>query len=176
MTSVLEDSSPAATASTPQQQLVAYFDGLQPDSLLLISMNPVPALEQWCTENDCALTHIAELDPIALLAQTARFDLVVIADQLEYMTRHGGEELLGLVRHLHSNTMLVLYQPTLAPQKLRWQLADFLGMGMRRQQQFRDSERNMSLYSYELDNYNFKRSWNNSRFWANPENWGKYWW
>jgi len=176
MNSVLEVSSPVATATTPQQQLASVLDSLQPDSLLILSMNPIPALESWCSEHDCALTWIAELDPLVPLAQTARFDLVIIADQLEYMHRHSGEELLGLVRHLHSNTMLVLYQPALAPQKLRWQLSDFLGMGMRRQQQFSDGERSMSLYTYELDTYNFTRSWNNSRFWANPENWGKYWW
>ncbi len=177
MNSVLADSSPVATTTiSPQQQLAGILDSLQPDTLLIVSMNPIPALDAWCADNDCALTWIAELDPLAALADTQRFDLVVIADQLEYMNRHSGEELLGLVRHLHSDAMLVLYQPALAPQKLRWQLSDFLGMGMRRQQQFSDGERSMSLYSYELDSYNFTRSWNNSRFWANPENWGKYWW
>ena len=176
MNSALDVSSPVATATTPQQQLASILDSLQPESLLVISMNPAPALEAWCQEHDCTLTCIAELDPFQPLASTGRFDLVIIADQLEYMTRHSGEELLGLVRHLHSDTMLALYQPALAPEKLRWQLSDFLGMGMKRLQQFVQGERSMSLYSYELAHYNFTRSWNNSRFWANPENWGKYWW
>ena len=34
----------------------------------------------------------------------------------------------------------------------------------------------VTVNANDLDNYNFERSWNNSRFWANPENWGKYWW
>ena len=176
MNSALELDMSVATATSPHQQLAALLDSQRPDSLLLISMNPVPLLEQWCSEHHCQLSTISELDPFAELADTRRFDLVVIADQLEYMNRHSGEELLGLVRNLHSDAMVVLYQPALAPQKLRWQLADFLGMGLRRQGVFRDDNREMSLYSYELGSYNFVRSWNNARFWANPENWGKYWW
>lgn len=166
---------PLASAS-PQQHLVALLDSHQPSSLLVISMNPAPAIENWCNEHDCTFTAIAELDPFSALADTVRFDLVIIADQLEYMTHEQGEALLGLVRNLHSDAMLVLYQSTLAPQKLRWKLSDFFGMGLRRDAVFRDGAREMTLFSYELASYNFVRSWNNSRFWANPENWGKYWW
>ncbi|MDF1782491.1 MAG: DUF6231 family protein [Alcanivoracaceae bacterium] len=175
MNSVLETES-VATATTPHQHLAAMLDSQMPTSMLVVSMNAIPLLESWCKEHNCQLTTISELNPFPLLADTRRFDLVVVADQLEYMNRHSGEELLGLVRNLHSNAMVVLYQAALAPQKLRWKLSDFLGMGMRRQGNFRDGDREMSLFSYELDTYNFTRSWNNSRFWANPENWGKYWW
>lgn len=176
MNSAQEVNNSAATATSPHQQLAALLDSQQPSSLLAISMNPIPLLKQWCEEHACALTEIAELNPFSQLAGTRRFDLVVIADQLEYMNRHSGVELLGLVRNLHSNAMLVLYQPAIAPHKLRWALADFLSMGMKRQALFSGNGRQMDLYSYELDSYNFTRSWNNSRFWANPENWDKYWW
>jgi uncharacterized protein DUF6231 len=176
MNNTAEQKDTAETSSSPHQHLAALLDSQMPKSLLSVSMNPIPLLKQWCDAHNCALTEIAELDPFGQLANTQRFDLVVVADQLEYMSRHHGEELLGLVRNLHSNAMLVLYQPAIAPNKLRWALSDFLGMGLRRQATFNDNSRQMSLYSYDLDNYNFTRSWNNARFWANPENWGKYWW
>lgn len=166
----------AAAADTPQAHLGAILEHHQPRSVLVISLNPIPALEEWCRLHDAALTVLAEPDPMPLLKDIGRVDLAIVADQLEYMDRPSGEALLGRLRNLHTDSMAVLYQPALAPQRLRWSLDDFYGMGLRREQVFQDDQRMMSLFSYELASYNFIRRWNNPRFWANPENWGKYWW
>ena len=161
---------------SPQQHLAAMLDGHQPASLLTISLNPVPLAEEWSRAHGVQLTQISEQDPVTALDHQARYDLVLVADQLEYMERHRGEELLGLLRNLHTQSMVVMYREDLAPARLRWQRNDFLGMGLQRAAAFTQNERSMALYSYDLATYNFKRSWNNPRFWANPENWGKYWW
>lgn len=168
--------SPEVIAVSPHQALAAILENRQPRSVLAISLNPIPMLEQWCDANGSTLRSLAERDPFPELADAARFDMAIIADQLEYMDHRAGEALLGRLRNLHTDTLVVLYQPRIAPQKLRWSIADFFGMGLRRQHSFSDGEREMALYTYELANYNFVRSWNNPRFWANPENWGKYWW
>ncbi|MBA3981200.1 MAG: hypothetical protein C0462_11425 [Alcanivorax sp.] len=161
---------------SPQHHLAAILDGHQPTTLLTLSLNPVPLAEQWCADHGVQHRHISKTDPMPDLAGLGRFDLVLVADQLEYMERHRGEELLGLLRNLHTDSMVVTYRPELAPATLRWQRNDFIGMGLRRDAVFEQGERSMMLYSYELDTYNFRRNWNNPRFWANPENWGKYWW
>lgn len=166
----------AAASDSPQSRLAAILDGIKPDSLLSVSTNPIPLLEHWADDHPCEVSAVQDPDPLHLLAKHGRFDLAVVADQLEYMNHHAGEELLGRLRNLHTDRMLVLYQPTLAPKNLRWSSNDFLGMGLRRDSHFVSGDREMTLYSYELATYNFVREWNNAKFWANPENWGKYWW
>ncbi|MCH8542468.1 MAG: DUF6231 family protein [Alcanivorax sp.] len=161
---------------SPQHHLAAILDGHRPTSLLTLSLNPVTLVDEWCREHGASNTCITEQNPFPALAELGRFDLVIVADQLEYMNRHHGEELLGLLRNLHTDSMVVMYRADLAPARLRWERNHFLGMGLRRDAVFEQGERSMALYSYELSTYNFRRSWNNSRFWANPENWGKYWW
>ena len=38
------------------------------------------------------------------------------------------------------------------------------------------SEKDLCCHSYNLKTYNIKRDWNNSKGWANPENFEKYRW
>ena len=38
------------------------------------------------------------------------------------------------------------------------------------------SEKDLCCHSYNLKTYNIKRDWNNSKGWANPENFKKYRW
>ena len=38
------------------------------------------------------------------------------------------------------------------------------------------SEKDLHCHSYNLKTYNIKRDWNNSKGWANPENFNKYRW
>ena len=166
----------AANAATPQSTLAAILDSHRPTSLLVISLNPIPQLEDWCRHHGATLHSISESDPEPRLQGLPRVDMAIVADQLEYMTREAGARLIGLLRNLYTERVVVLYQEKLAPERLRWSRNAFLAMGLRREAVFRQQEREMALYSYELARYNFTRAWNNSRFWANPENCGKYWW
>lgn len=165
-----------ADATTPQQLLAAILDSHEPGSILTVSQNPIPVVEQWLETHDTEHQAVSDADPLQRLPDRSRVDLAVVADQLEYMNHHAGEELLGRLRNLLTGSLVVLYQPALAPRNLRWDRNDFIAMGMRREGVFLDGEREMQVFSYDLANYNFKRTWNNPRFWANPENWGKYWW
>ena len=161
---------------SPQERLAAILDSHQPSSILTVSLNPIPVVAQWCKDHNCTLVEIQEQNPFPALDDINRVDIAIVADQLEYMPQHDGEALMGLLRNLHTNSMVAVYQPTLAPQKLRWPANGFLALGCREQGHFAEDGRELNIYSYDLDNYNFERKWNNPRFWANPENWGKYWW
>lgn len=161
---------------SPQERLAAILESHQPRSLLAVSLNPIPVVSQWCKDHDCELIEIQSPTPFDALEEIQRVDMAIVADQLEYMTHRDGEALMGLLRNLHTDSVVAVYQPTLAPQTLRWPANGFLALGCREQGHFRQEGRSLDIYSYDLDNYNFPRSWNNSRFWANPENWGKYWW
>lgn len=163
-------------AETPQEHLAAILDSHMPSTLLSISQDPTPLIDHWAADHECELTTIQEVDPLPHMQKLGRYDMAVVANQLEFMNHHAAEELLGRLRNLHTESLLVLYRPDLAPQKLRWNRTDFLAMGFRNEGLFVSGGRQMALYSYELASYNFVRTWNNPRFWANPEMWGKYWW
>jgi hypothetical protein len=167
---------PPATLSTPQEKLAAILDSHQPKTLLTLSLNPVPLTRHWCTDHQCELIAIQEQNPFPALARIGRVDLAVVGDQLEYMSQKDGEALLGLLRNLHTDSLVVVYQPRLAPETLRWPRNGFLALGCREEGHFAQEGRELDFYSYDLVTYNFRRTWNNSRFWANPENWGQYWW
>ncbi|MDX1802912.1 MAG: DUF6231 family protein [Alcanivorax sp.] len=161
---------------SPQEKLAAILDSHQPRSVLAISLNPIPVLEHWCHDHDCRLISIQEQDPFTALEALERVDMAVVADQLEYMSQRDGESLLGLLRNLHTDSLVAVYQPALAPSRLRWPANGFLALGCRTEGHYAQDGRALDIYSYDLDNYNFERRWNNPRFWANPQNWGKYWW
>lgn len=165
-----------ASATTVQELLASVLDSHRPASLLVISQNPPEAIRHWCAQHDCSLTELSDPDPAKPLSELGRFDLAVVADQLEYMNHQAAESLLGLLRNLHTSAMLALYQPNTAPGRLRWSRNDFLAMGMRQEGVFQAGSQSLLAYSYDLDEYNFIRQWNNPRYWANPENWGRYWW
>ena len=57
-----------------------------------------------------------------------------------------------------------------------WDFKDFIGLGFRRQAELNDNGYNRTLYTYNIDNYNHKRAWNNPKNWANPEMWDKARW
>ena len=173
---MVDEPAPVAQADNPQQLLAAVLENEQPESLLLISTQPVPALEHWCAAHQCALTTITDSDPLPALTDKGRFRLALVADQLEYMNHHAGEELLGRLRNLHTDTLAVLYQSARAPKSMRWKRCDFIAMGLRLSGRCQTEGGETALHTYQLASYNFSRGWNNPRYWANPENWGKYWW
>lgn len=170
------DHHPLSLASSAIHALAGLLDERRPASVLVLSLNPLPAVAQWCAAHGASLTSLATLDPGTALTGLGRFDLVVVADQLEYMSAAQGTILLGTLRNLHSSSLAVLYQPALAPEALRWPPNAFLALGLHRAAEFQQAERHMTLYRYELDSYNFHRTWNTPEHWANPQNWGRYWW
>ncbi len=121
---------------------------------------------------EAALTQQANIDychPQYLADINQRYDLAIVANCLEHLDNKAGVELLGRLRNLISPHIWLLIQ------NKHWQANDLLGLGFRLQHSF-TGDTNLQSYTYNLSSYNFKRQWNNSSRWANPENWGKYWW
>lgn len=161
------------TELSPWQALLAQLDGQRPTSLLCCSQTDQPALQDWCKHHHCQLTHI---DSFQQLENLGRFDCVIIADWLEHLTGSSstapapmGVQLLARLRNLHSHAIWLLI-PGVAPQPK----PELIALGFQRLHAF--AGKNLECYGYNLDRYNHKREWNTPRFWANPENWGKYWW
>ncbi len=136
--------------------------------------NDAPPLAEHA---QCTLQSVSLCSPpseAATLEQIAGFphsDLVIAGDAMQQFDREQGLQVLAALRnHLQARICL------LAPEPSPWQFTDLIGLGFKRLARCERDAQVVTLYSYAISDYNFTREWNNSRFWANPEMFGKYWW
>ncbi|MCY1517439.1 hypothetical protein D9M68_521200 [compost metagenome] len=57
-----------------------------------------------------------------------------------------------------------------------WTETDFFALALQASERFRRDEQTLTLFTYDLHEYKQVPDWLNAKFWANPENFGKYWW
>lgn len=80
------------------------------------------------------------------------------------------QRLLGYMRNC-----LVKRIWLLLPEDADWPLQTLTALGFRGDDDS-PAPAGMRSYTYDIGSYNHKRSWNNARFWANPENFNKFRW
>jgi hypothetical protein len=157
---------------TPQQALAALLDLQAPKRLLVIGAEGFPALEAFQQAHPG--TQLAHAIPGALPPELAaqRFDLALVVDCLEHISKREGLELLGGVRNLNASRIAVLADL----QACGWRDTDFYSLALQASERFARDEQVLTLFTYDLREYKQVPDWLNARFWANPENFGKYWW
>ncbi|WP_172145232.1 DUF6231 family protein [Pseudomonas tumuqii] len=160
------------SSRTPQQALAALLERYAPSRLLLIGASELPALAAFqAAHPDCQVAHAAAgALPAELAAQ--RFDLALVIDCLEHLPKRTGLELLGGIRNLNASRLAVLVDL----QACAWQDIDFFALALQASERFQRGEQSLSLFTYDLLDYKQVPDWLNAKFWANPENFGKYWW
>ncbi|UVM54792.1 DUF6231 family protein [Pseudomonas sp. B21-012] len=156
---------------TPQQALAALLDRYAPQRLLLIGER-FPALEAFAHAHPQA--QIAVANPGALPAELAaqRFDLALLVDCLEHLSKRDGLQLLGGIRNLNASRVAVLADLSACD----WQETDFFALALQASEKFQRDAQVLNLFTYDLREYKQVPDWLNAKFWANPENFGKYWW
>jgi uncharacterized protein DUF6231 len=158
--------------------MTAYLDLPTILSPLLIQFQPKSVLIVGETARDCyqdkhdtrsqVLTTPFNLDKLSTITTV---DLAIISDITDTLAKTQALEWLGMIRNCYAQHIIVISnieQSTLQG----WQLADFLGMGMKHVA----TTDKYQIFSYAIENYQLKREWQNSKFWANPENYDKYRW
>lgn len=160
------------SSRTPQQALAALLERYAPSRLLLIGASELPAIAAFqAAHADCQITHaVAGALPADVAAH--RFDLALIVDCLEHLPKRTGLELLGGIRNLNASRMAVLVDL----QACAWQDTDFYALALQASERFQRGEQILNLFTYDLLDYKQVPDWLNAKFWANPENFGKYWW
>lgn len=157
--------------------LRSIFKQADPASVLLVCGDQIPpgaeAFDSAPAHRTLTRTNATEISHGN--RELAVHELAIIADTLEHLDHETGLELIGTIRNRFAKRIfLALDEP--AGKDSIWRDTDFFSLGMRKASAPEDSERRLRIYTYDLDSYNFRRSWNNARNWANPQNFGKYWW
>lgn len=157
---------------TPQQSLAALLQRYAPSRLLLVSASEQPAVNAYHQAHPHS--QIAHAAPGSLAGDLAaqRFDLAVVVDCLEHLQRKDGLQLLGGIRNLNASRMAVLVDLPACG----WKDTDFFALALQVSERFARDEQVLSLFTYDLLEYKQAPDWLNAKFWANPENFGKYWW
>ena len=88
------------------------------------------------------------------------------------MPKKAGLELLGGIRNLNASRLAVLADLTACD----WKEPDFFALALQNNESFQRDDQILTLFTYDLREYKDVPDWLNARFWANPENFGKYWW
>jgi uncharacterized protein DUF6231 len=158
--------------TTSHQALARIVDTCQPESLVVCGDIALEVGQHWHQHHKTS--SVITLDaqaPNEAFPLPETQDLALITHTLEQLAHSEGEMLLGQLRNYGTHQIAVVVDPDQG-----WDFKDFIGLGFRRQAELNDNGRALTLYTYNIDNYNHKRAWNNPKNWANPEMWGKAWW
>ncbi|WP_371368998.1 DUF6231 family protein [Pseudomonas sp. QL9] len=157
---------------TPQQALAALLDRYAPKHLLLVGATRIPAVDAFLQAHpDCQLDSCAA-GPLPADLAAKRYDLALLADCLEHLERRDALQLVGGIRNLNSSRVAVLVDLQAAGARE----TDFYALAMQASERFQRDEQTLTLFTYDLREYKQVPDWLNAKFWANPENFGKYWW
>ncbi|HEX8544011.1 MAG TPA: DUF6231 family protein [Pseudomonas sp.] len=157
---------------TPQQALAALLDQQTPRRLLMIGAQTFPALQAFKDAHPDTEVFHAVPGPLTAELAALRFDLALVVDCLEHIPKRAGLELLGGIRNLNASRIAVLADLPACG----WQDTDFYSLALQLTERFGRDEQVLTLFTYDLREYKQVPDWLNARFWANPENFGKYWW
>lgn len=156
---------------TPQQAMAALLDRFTPQRLLLVGTR-FPALDAFAQAHPHVSIETAAPGPLPGELAAQRFDLALLVDCLEHLPKRTGLELLGGIRNLNSSRVAVLADLGACG----WQETDFFALALSVSERFQREQQVLSLFTYDLREYKQVPDWLNARFWANPQNFGKYWW
>ncbi|WP_312934806.1 DUF6231 family protein [Pseudomonas sp.] len=156
---------------TPQQALAALLDRVRPQRLLLVGSH-FPALDAFAQTHPHCTLDTAPPGPLPAALAACRYDLALLVECLEHLPKRSGLELLGGIRNLNASKVAVLVDL----EACGWQDTDFFALALSASERFSRGEQQLCLFTYDLRDYKQVPDWLNARFWANPENFGKYWW
>lgn len=160
------------SARTPQQALAALLDQQAAERLLVVGAEQFPALDAYCAAHPGSHLSYAAPGPLPAGLAGQRFDLAVVIDCLEHLPKRTGLQLLGGIRNLNASRMAVLVDLPASG----WSDTDFYSLALQASERFERDGQVLTLFTYDLREYKQVPDWLNARFWANPENFGKYWW
>ena len=101
------------------------------------------------------------------LGDLDRHPLAIVFDQLEHMGKRQATHLLAQLRDLYAERVVVL------DERQVFTAAELVALGFTRPEGPQDGRR---VFMHDPDKFFEPREWNNSRNWANPENFKKYRW
>jgi hypothetical protein len=156
------------TSSELSILLSPLLELFEPESVLLIGTTAVTIVKDLHNTRSEVLTKPFQLNQ---LKNTGSYDLAIVSEITGFLSKREATEWIGSIRNYHS-THVILITDRIASRQKGWQFSDFLALGLK----LIGSTEYEDVYSYAIESYQPQKEWLNNRFWANPENYGKYRW
>ena len=160
------------TPRTPQQALAALLDHHAPQRLLLVGASQLPAVTAFQEAHPQTLLAHAPAGALPADLAAQRYDLALVVDCLEHLPKRTALELLGGIRNLNASRLAVLVDLAACG----WQETELFALALQASESFQREGQTLTLFTYDLRDYKQVPDWLNAKFWANPQNFGKYWW
>lgn len=149
--------------------LAPFVHHFKPKSILTAGDTAAMCLQ---IDNDTKLQHLTTPFNQQQLQTLAPVDLAVISHLTESLDKAMAQQWLGMIKNRYAPHVLLISHPDIAKNQ-GWMFTDYLAMGFRH---IGGTEDGLQIFSYAIENYQPKRDWLNSRFWANPDMYDKYRW
>ncbi|MFT7234560.1 MAG: hypothetical protein ACI9QV_000122 [Methylophagaceae bacterium] len=107
---------------------------------------------------------------LAQLTSLPLIDIAIISDVIENLSKVDATQWLATLRNQYAQHLLLIVNQQQTESS--WQLTDYLALGFKK----RGEIKGRLIFSYAIEDYQFKKEWLNDRYWANPENFDKYRW
>ena len=164
---------------TEQTELQALIHQFQPQQILSIG----PAGQELFTSYlagcpECSLQECISVPTLEQLDGYGRYDLVFVSHVLESMPKSQAEQLIARLRDLLCERLIIVLPigKDWPGHASHWQQTDMLGLGFSRVAKFQYKQHLVHIYAFDIASYKTTPEWLNSKYWANPEMFDKYWW
>ena len=160
------------SSQTPQQALAALLEQHRPARLLYVGRSELPAIDAFSHSHDNCQIDRAPADSLPAELAARRYDMALVADCLEHLSKRDGLQLLGGIRNLNTSRMAVWVDLNAS----EWQATDFYSLALQVGARFERGGQTVTLFTYGLLDYKQVPDWLNAKYWANRQMFGKYWW
>lgn len=166
-----------------EESLQSLLGDIKLDSLLVIGTFSTGAektlIDRYINEHSaCVVEYIDIVDTPERLIGLGRYDLVIVSHTIELMPRSDAIHFIARLRDIHSRR-LVLFVPIgdgWPDSVSHWYKRDLLALGLVQMAEHKQGNGSVYIYGYDILTYKTRPDWLNSRFWANPNLFDKYWW
>ena len=107
---------------------------------------------------------------LAQLETLPTIDIAIVSDVIENLNKVDATQWLATLRNQYAQHLLLIVDQKQIFSD--WALTDYFALGFKKRGQINHYQ----IFSYAIEDYQFKKEWLNSRYWANPENFDKYRW
>lgn len=159
--------------------LTALIERFAPASLLLVG-EPAEGLfaDHLAAHPGCRVERLPCGDAEIALRERGRYDLAFVSGCIEQLEPTAAGRLIAALRDVHARR-LILAVPMgreWPDHPSHWEMADLLAYGLVLVGDYEREGRPVHLYAFDIATYKVTPDWLNSRYWANPELWDRYWW
>ena len=164
---------------TQQTELRLLIHQFRPQQILSIGPAGQELFTPYLTEcESCVLQECRTAPSLQQLERYGRYDLVFVSHTLEHLPKSAAEQLVARLRDLHSDRLIIVLPigDDWPEHASHWQQTDMLGLGFSQIAEFQYHQHPVHIYAFDLASYKTTPEWLNSKYWANPEMFNKYWW